>query len=109
VPAVQVLSSVLYLSAHGGPTIVLEQRADDRLAACAFAVTPRENMLLCFPGAYLHGVLPGMGPCWCHLLRAWIDHIIPVSQCRQGSLSCQNLQVPKLSESNLPVFVQRQE
>ncbi|KAK9902068.1 hypothetical protein WJX75_003099 [Coccomyxa subellipsoidea] len=54
-----VLSSVLYLSGAGGPTVVLEQSATDGLAERAFLGTPSENTLFCFPGNYLHGVLPG--------------------------------------------------
>ncbi len=55
----QVLSSVLYLSSTGGPTVVLEQSATDTLADQAFLCNPKENVLFCFPGKYLHGVLPG--------------------------------------------------
>ena len=55
----QVMSSVLFLTAHGGPTVVLEQGAADGLAPRGFRVMPAENKLLCFPGSHLHGVLPG--------------------------------------------------
>jgi hypothetical protein len=58
----QVLSSVLYLTDGGGPTLVLEQSAGGALAPQGFLSTPRCNTLLCFTGHCLHGVLPGGHP-----------------------------------------------
>ena len=55
----QLLSSVLFLGSSGGPTVVLEQGASSSLAQRGFAVPPRTNALLCYPGHFLHGVLPG--------------------------------------------------
>ena len=58
----QVLSSVLYLTDGGGPTLVLQQSAGGAPAEQGCLSTPRRNTLLCFPGHCLHGVLPGGHP-----------------------------------------------
>ncbi|CAL5228450.1 g11587 [Coccomyxa viridis] len=55
-------STVLYLSDCGGPTVVLNQTASSAPAQDAWLCWPRENQLLCFPGNFLHGVIPGMPP-----------------------------------------------
>lgn len=54
------VSSVLFLTPHGGPTLVLDQAPGaSRLADRAWAVQPEPGALLAFPGNLLHGVLPG--------------------------------------------------
>jgi len=59
-----VVSSVLYLSIGndgnlGGPTILLNQRVDGKMAEKAWVVNPVKGGFLTFPGDLLHGVLPG--------------------------------------------------
>lgn len=58
------VSSVLYLSSHGGgATIVLDQDPEaQQNAQVAWRSEPQENGLLLFPGHLLHGVLPCGGP-----------------------------------------------
>ena len=54
------ISSVVYLSEHGDPTIVLDETIDKPLGAQrVFAAHPRERSFLAFDGRLLHGVLPG--------------------------------------------------
>ena len=54
------VSSVVYLSEHGDPTIVLDETIDKPLGAQrVFAAHPRERSFLAFDGRLLHGVLPG--------------------------------------------------
>ena len=55
-----IASSVLYLSDHGGPTLVIDQTASLRgLGSTGWAVSAACNRLLLFKGDLLHGVLPG--------------------------------------------------
>eukprot|EP00939_MAST-03C_sp_MAST-3C-sp1_P000624 g624.t1 len=56
-----VVSSVTYLSGQGfgGPTLVFDQRVDDRAGATRGAlVWPLDDSFMTFPGDRLHGVLP---------------------------------------------------
>ena len=54
------VSSVLYLSGAGDPTLVLEETIDSPLeASAAHIVHPRLRDFLTFDGELLHGVLPG--------------------------------------------------
>lgn len=54
------VSSVVYLSDGGDPTIVLEEGLSSPLSAKkAHLVHPRERAFLAFDGELLHGVLPG--------------------------------------------------
>ena len=55
------LSTVIYLSSSGGPTLILAQRPTDSIASmcAAWLAQPKPNRLACFPGDLLHGVLPG--------------------------------------------------
>ena len=55
----QEVSSVLYLTPNGGPTLILEQKPSDPLAERGYLVQPCPNQLLAFKGDLLHGVLPG--------------------------------------------------
>jgi hypothetical protein len=58
------VSSVLYLSEEGcgGPTLVTDQHIDGtNLAQNGFLAFPKENRLVIFDGAVLHGVIPGRG------------------------------------------------
>jgi hypothetical protein len=57
------LASILYLSNAGGPTVILDA-TPTRIAAprAGIAVHPRPGRFAMFPGAFLHGVLPGR-PC----------------------------------------------
>lgn len=59
VSCIQEVSSVLYLTPDGGPTLVLEQKPSDPLAERGYLVQPCPNQLLVFKGDLLHGVLPG--------------------------------------------------
>ncbi|KAL3136683.1 hypothetical protein ABBQ38_005919 [Trebouxia sp. C0009 RCD-2024] len=54
-----VISSVLYLTAAGGPTVVLDQHPSACLAERGWLVQPCPNQLLAFQGNLLHGVIPG--------------------------------------------------
>ena len=56
----QVISSGLYLTDEGGPTLVLDQTPADPLADKGWLAWPCPNQLLAFPGNLLHGVLPGV-------------------------------------------------
>ncbi|CAL8466087.1 g5623 [Coccomyxa elongata] len=94
-----VLSSVLYLSSTGGPTVVLEQSATDTLAEQAFLCNPKENVLFCFPGKYLHGVLPGQQPVGIEpggtqrisLIIAWWGHGLQAKAGAPGTGPCRSL------------------
>ena len=58
------VSTVLYLSDEGcgGPTLVTDQHIDgDALAQQGWLAFPKENRLVIFDGAVLHGVIPGRG------------------------------------------------
>ena len=58
------VSTVLYLSDEGcgGPTLVTDQHIDgDALAQTGWMAFPKENRLVIFDGAVLHGVIPGRG------------------------------------------------
>lgn len=67
--AVQVCSSVLYLSDGGGPTVVINQTPGDLLGPEAWLVRPRCGRLTAFSGDLLHGVLPGRLPSQFSLLQ----------------------------------------
>ena len=54
------VSSVLYLTRQGGPTVVLDQTPEETLADRGWVAQPCPNQLLAFPGNLLHGVLPGV-------------------------------------------------
>ena len=54
------LSSVLYLSNTGGPTLVLDQTPQQQvLVQRGWLAHPAPGALLAVPGNLLHGVLPG--------------------------------------------------
>ena len=55
----QMVSSVLFLTETGGPTLVLDQSPDGQLAERGWLVQPCPNRLLAFQGNLLHGVIPG--------------------------------------------------
>lgn len=55
----QVMSSILFLTAAGGPTVVLDQNPSAGLADRGWLVQPCPNHLLAFNGNLLHGVVPG--------------------------------------------------
>lgn len=55
----QMMSSVLFLTAAGGPTVVLDQDPSAGLADRGWLVQPCPNQLLVFQGNLLHGVVPG--------------------------------------------------
>lgn len=61
-PLLQVYSTVLYLTDTGGPTVILGQTVSSAPAQDAWLSWPQANNLLCFPGTFLHGVIPGQ-PC----------------------------------------------
>ncbi len=67
--AVQVCSSVLYLSDGGGPTVVINQTPGDLLGPEAWLVRPCCGRLTAFSGDLLHGVLPGRLPSQFSLLQ----------------------------------------
>ena len=56
----QLVSSVLFLTASGGPTVILDQGPSDALAARGWVVQPRPSQLLAFQGNLLHGVISGL-------------------------------------------------
>jgi hypothetical protein len=59
------LASILYLSNAGGPTVILDATPSRRSAPNAgIAVHPRPGRFGMFPGALLHGVLPGRPGRW---------------------------------------------
>lgn len=59
------LASILYLSNAGGPTVILDATPSRRAAPDAgIAVHPRPGRFAMFPGALLHGVLPGRSSRW---------------------------------------------
>jgi hypothetical protein len=59
------LASILYLSNVGGPTLILEATPTRRAAPkVGTAIHPRAGRLGVFPGAFLHGVLPGQPSRW---------------------------------------------
>jgi len=73
------VSSVLFLTESGGPTLVLDQDPQGPLAPRGWLVQPCPNQLLAFKGNLLHGVIPGRHhllpaicmtpvPCWNILL-----------------------------------------
>jgi len=52
------VSSILYLSDVGGPTIIVDAEAESiRPPSRAVAVTPRAGRFVTFPGALFHGVM----------------------------------------------------
>ena len=78
------LSSVLFLSGDGavesntggatgggGPTLILDQTAQQGLAARGWAAQPAFGRLLVFPGCLLHSVLPGKG--WFNEMQTHCD------------------------------------
>ncbi len=59
------LASILYLSNVGGPTLILEATPTRHAAPrVGTAVHPRVGRFVMFPGAFLHGVLPGRPNRW---------------------------------------------
>jgi methyl-CpG-binding domain protein 4 len=55
-----IASTVLFLSAAGGPTLVTEQELSSRaLASHGWLAYPRENRLVAFDGRLAHAVIPG--------------------------------------------------
>ncbi len=58
-PRLQLVSSVLFLTESGGPTLVLDQDPQGPLASRGWLVQPCPNQLLAFKGNLLHGVIPG--------------------------------------------------
>jgi hypothetical protein len=60
-----VLSSILYLSNAGGPTVIVDATPTRRSAPnAAIAIAPRPGRFGMFPGTLLHGVLPGRPDRW---------------------------------------------
>lgn len=59
------VASILYLSNTGGPTLILDA-TPSRVAAprAGLAVHPRAGRFVMFPGALLHGVVPGRPSRW---------------------------------------------
>jgi hypothetical protein len=59
------VASILYLGHAGGPTLVLDARPTRATAPTSgLAVHPRPGRFVMFPGALLHGVLPGRPDRW---------------------------------------------
>lgn len=59
------LATILYLSNAGGPTVIVDATPSRRTAPnAAIAVAPRPGRFAMFPGALLHGVLPGPPGRW---------------------------------------------
>lgn len=59
------LATILYLSDAGGPTVIVEATPARKTAPrSATAVHPRAGRFAMFPGALLHGVLPGPPSRW---------------------------------------------
>jgi hypothetical protein len=59
------LASILYLSNAGGPTVIVDATPVRTAAPRAgIAVHPRPGRFAMFPGAFLHGVLPGRPGRW---------------------------------------------
>jgi hypothetical protein len=59
------LASILYLGNVGGPTVILDATPSRTTAPKAgIAVHPRPGRFAMFPGALLHGVLPGRPSRW---------------------------------------------
>jgi len=58
-PCLQLVSSVLFLTESGGPTLVLDQDPQGPLASRGWLGQPCPNQLLAFKGNLLHGVIPG--------------------------------------------------
>ncbi len=59
------LATILYLSNAGGPTVILDAKPSRRTAPTAgIAIHPRAGRFGMFPGALLHGVLPGRASRW---------------------------------------------
>jgi hypothetical protein len=56
-----ILSSVLYLSECGGPTLVTNQVMGGPLADKGFMIFPQVNRVGIFDAKFLHGVVPGRG------------------------------------------------
>jgi hypothetical protein len=56
-----ILSSVLYLSECGGPTLVTNQIMGGPLADKGYMIFPQINRVGIFDSKYLHGVVPGRG------------------------------------------------
>jgi hypothetical protein len=63
-PRHPIVSTVLFLTLAGGPTLITNQYlASDRLADQGWLIHPRENRLAMFDGSVLHGVIPGRSFC----------------------------------------------
>ena len=59
-----ICSTVLYISACGGGTLITNQTTKDKeIPQHAIICEPRENRLCCFHGDLLHCVVPGRGCC----------------------------------------------
>ena len=61
----QVVSTVLFLACCTccGPTLVLDQTAEEAEGGRAWVAHPVQGALLAYPGNLLHGVLPGTSAC----------------------------------------------
>ncbi|KAL1521215.1 hypothetical protein AB1Y20_022764 [Prymnesium parvum] len=94
------VSSVVYLSDEGDPTIVLDQTLHGPLASHGWLVHPQYRAFMTFAGDRLHGVLPGefasaSAPLHCGaaaaqrltLLVAWYDRRTR-GQTRRGGGQC---------------------
>lgn len=84
------LASILYLSDVGGPTVIVDA-APARVAAprTAIAVHPRQGRFGMFPGALLHGVLPGRPGRWPRvtmLVNWWCA--VPRMECAPAPRGC---------------------
>jgi hypothetical protein len=64
-----ILSSVLYLTECGGPTLVTNQVMGGPLASKGYMIYPEVNRVGIFDSKYLHGVVPGRGPKMVHERR----------------------------------------
>lgn len=57
-----IVSTVLYISDRGGPTLITSQLpGDQHVCTKAFVAFPKANRLVAFDGRRLHGVIPGHG------------------------------------------------
>ena len=85
----QVVSSVLFLTEAGGPTLVLDQDPKGPLADRGWLVQPCPNQLLAFKGNLLHGVIPGTFSCHsspCRSTPCGLCHLKP-AECIVRSLA----------------------
>lgn len=68
-----VCSCVLYLSATGGPTLIIDQEPESQLGSKGWLAHPVVGRVVAFPGSLLHGVVPGS------------DGASGIASCHQGA------------------------